>query len=194
MIKKLYELVAFDSFFKSVDKEKQKTVIRVPNLQARYVQKIMDDNGNVKIMTVTDKGYFTTEEKAGDFLREGEAIFIPRGGTFNIKYYDGKYVNCNNMVLHNIRPDLIDTKYLFYYLNYKENEIRKHFRGPRIKRLDLRAFVEMDIAFPSLESQRKILFKLDMIHQYIKNAKPLFGSKSNFVFRHYLKQFINEEA
>ena len=52
-------------------------------------KKIEDPTGDVKLLSTGQYVGYTTKEKAGKYLCNGEVVTIPWGGIPNIKYFKG---------------------------------------------------------------------------------------------------------
>ena len=78
----IWKFTAWDKKFNGVDKKWQANVISYPYVLAKVFDDIEDNTGNVKLLStgISDKDRWTTEEKAGKNLCEGEIVAIPWGG------------------------------------------------------------------------------------------------------------------
>ncbi len=113
---------------------------------------------------VGDYIFFTSGEKNKyhkNFLCEGKNIFIATGGKANFKYYEGKASYSTDC--YSIKTkEFIDTKFLFFYLKLKMDEInKKMFLGAALKHLQKKQFKEIKIKIPPLAEQKRIVSKLD---------------------------------
>lgn len=116
---------------------------------------------------------------------DGENIFIlnifdgaaNNTYTTKIKYYNGK---CNfTNLLYNLQPidkNIINIKYIYYYLNNNVDYISKTFqKGSCNKSLNLELFLEYEISLPPLDEQKNIVKKLDNLLKSIETIKLGFS-------------------
>ena len=108
---------------------------------------------------------WTTEEIAGDFMCEGEVVTIPWGKSSPvkglIKYYNGKFVTGDNRIATSLNTDVLDNKYLYYWMVNNGEAIDKFYRGSGIKHPSMYDVLTMKLPVPPLEVQREIVRILD---------------------------------
>lgn len=93
-------------------------------------------------------------------------------------------------VLRNLKPELINTRFIYHYLNstYFKNFIISRTEGSVIPHLYQKDFVDLDFPMPSLEEQNKIVDILDSILSKIEinnmvnknleqQAEAIFGNE-----------------
>lgn len=155
--KAIYEITTWDKKFNEVEKYKQQSIIKYPYVLADTLKNMKDDKGSVKLLSTGTYMDYTTEEKAGKNLCEGEIIAIPWGGEPNIKYHKGKFVTSDNRIAQATNPQTTNLKWLAYYMSSKMTEIRSYYRGASIKHPSMKAILDMHITIPySIEEQTKI--------------------------------------
>ena len=104
----------WDKKFQDVDKSWQPQIIDYKVLLANDLFALKQDAGNVFLLSTGSETGWTTEELAGDALREGEVVAIPWGkaGTVNvknvIKYYKGKFVTGDNRIMTSRDREVLD--------------------------------------------------------------------------------------
>lgn len=175
---KLYKLTSWDKKFNGVEKIKQKKIVPYKYILASEFEKIKQNSGNVKYIAtgISGKDQYTTEELAGDYLFEGEIVCIPWGGTPNVKYHNGKFITSDNRIATSLNKDVLNNKFLYYYLNSKTKDIEKFYRGSGIKHPDMSKVLELTIPVPPLEKQKEIVEKLDKFNDMcneISDGLPL---------------------
>lgn len=160
--KELWELTYWDKRFNGVEKEKQKKVIKYPYLLANDINALVVDNGDVRILsTGIGEIKYTTEELAGNNLCKGEIVAIPWGGTPNIKYYKGKFVTGDNRIATSNDTNILNNKFLYYYLSNNIELISSFYRGAGIQHPSMKAVLSIKIPVPSLSVQEEIVKILD---------------------------------
>ena len=154
--RELWEYTIWDKQFNEVDKEKQKKIIKYPYLLADDFKKIEEPNGDVQLLSTGQYVSFTTKEKAGNYLCNGEVVTIPWGGTPNIKYFKGFFVTTDNRIATSSDISVLDNKYLYYYLNNNINFIEAIYRGASIKHPSMNDLLNMKLSLPVIKEQIKI--------------------------------------
>lgn len=161
--KPIWELTAWDKKFNGVDKKWQQKIVSYPYVLAKVFDDIEDNTGNIKLLStgIVDKDRWTTEEKAGENLCEGEIVAIPWGGTPNVKYYKGKFVTADNRIATSLDTSILDNKFLYYWLSNNIKKIAKLYRGAGIQHPSMKGVLSLEIPLPPLEVQTEIVRILD---------------------------------
>ena len=98
----LWSVTTWDKKFNAVDRKKQPKVINYSYLLATDLFALQTDGGDVFLLSTGEQTGWTTEELAGDNLKEGEVVTLPwgksRAVTDCIKYYKGKFVTADNRI------------------------------------------------------------------------------------------------
>lgn len=92
----------------------------------------------------------------------------------------GLVVSSLMVIIENIYPNVLDSKFLAYYLNsqYVQNQLLKNSQGTSIimtKRTDL---LDLDISLPTLEEQHKIISYIELANQEISLLQKLATAKT----------------
>ena len=181
--KKLYEVTIWDKKFKGVEREKQPKTINYSYLLANDLFSIKNDNGNVYLLSTGKVDGWTTEELAGINLCEGEIVSIPWGGTPIVKYYKGKFVTSDNRIATSNNINVLNNKYLYYYLKNKQTTLNSFYRGSSIKHPDMYKVLHLQIPIPPLEVQEEIVRILDTFTELNKELnKELECRKKQYVY------------
>ncbi|MBE1302742.1 restriction endonuclease subunit S [Clostridium botulinum] len=154
--RKLWSITIWDKKFNEVDSEKQPKIIKYPYVLADVFNQIEDNSGTVRLLSTGNYQGYTTEEKAGENLCEGEVVAIPWGGVPNVKYYNGKFVTADNRIATSSDIKVLNNKFLSLWMQSHLDEIGSMYRGASIKHPSMREILEMDIQLPSLKEQEKI--------------------------------------
>ena len=161
----LWSVTVWDKKFSSVDRKKQPKVKDYPYLLASDLFALQADNGNVFLLSTGEQTGWTTEELAGDNLREGEVVTIPwgksRAVTDCIKYYKGKFVTADNRIMTSSDAEKLNNKYLYYWIMSQGKTIDTFYRGSGIKHPDMAKVLDMEMPLPPIEIQREIVRILD---------------------------------
>ena len=185
----LWSVTIWDKKYNAVEKEWQSQTKRYKYLLSDELDRICVEGGSVRLLyTGKDIGY-TTEELAGDALAEGEIVAIPWGGTPSVKYYHGKFVTGDNRIATSSKPDELLNKYLYYYLLGHLNEIASYYRGAGLKHPSMRDVLKMNISYPAIDEQKRIISLLDMIEDLISKRKQQIVSFDELVKSRFIELF-----
>lgn len=161
----LWSVTIWDKRFNAVENRKQPKVYNYPYLLASDLFALEADGGDVFLLSTGEQTGWTTEELAGDNLREGEVITIPwgksRAVTDCIKYYKGKFVTADNRIMTSNDQSRLNNKYLYYWIMSHGKEIDTFYRGSGIKHPDMAKVLDMNIPLPPLPIQEEIVRILD---------------------------------
>lgn len=126
---------------------------------------LVQDTGDVFLLSTGEKTGWTTEELAGDNMCEGEVVTIPWGKSRPvnevIKYYKGKFITADNRIATSIDTTILLNKYLFYWMLNEGGTIDKFYRGSGIKHPSMNDVLNMKIPLPPLPVQEEIVRILD---------------------------------
>lgn len=164
----LWILTIWDKKFNGVNRSMQPKIISYPYVLANVFDEIEDERGDVRLLStgIGGRERWTTEEKAGSNLCEGEIIAIPWGGTPNVKYYKGKFVTADNRIATSSDTAILSNKFLYYWLNNNIDLIAKTYRGAGIQHPSMSQVLNIVIPVPPLEVQEEIVRILDRFSDY----------------------------
>ena len=189
--KPLWKVTVWDKKFNSVDNKKQEKIIRYTYLLASDLKKMAVKNGNVKLLsTGADYGY-TTEEIAGKDISDGEIVAIPWGGIAYIQYYKGKFLTSDNRIATSVDKNVLDNKFLYYFMLNRVDEIQSYYRGSGIKHPDMAKILEMRIPLPPPPVQREIVRILD---NFTELTAELTARKKQYEYYRDLLLLLNNDT
>ncbi|VEU77394.1 restriction modification enzyme subunit S2B [Mycoplasmopsis meleagridis] len=165
--KKLYEVTIWDKTFSDLAKEKQlKNKQKYKYLYASEIEKIKEENGDIKILTTYVSNYFVSSKKwKGEFYDE-EIIAIPGGGKLTIQYHKGKFITSDNRICKSFDTKILNTKYLYYFFHFIKEKISNFYRGSAIKHPYMPGILNLEIIIPPLSLQEKIVEILDKFSSF----------------------------
>lgn len=167
----LWKYTAWDKKFNAVDNSMQKSIIKYKYLLANKLNEIVDNTGDIRILYTSEEVAYTTEEKAGEFISQGEIVAIPWGGNPNVKYYNGRFITGDNRIATSIAPKILDTKFLYYVLLNKLDIISTFYRGAGIKHPSMLSVLTLEIPLPPLNIQKEIVSILDSFTSLLDKMK-----------------------
>ena len=161
----LWSVTIWDKKFNSVDRKKQPKVYDYPYLLAADLFKLDVEGGDVFLLSTGEQTGWTTEELAGENLREGEVVTMPwgksRAVTDCIKYYKGKFVTADNRIMTSNNTNVLSNRYLYYWFMSVGKVVDAFYRGSGIKHPDMSKVLDLKIPLPPLEVQSEIVRILD---------------------------------
>lgn len=161
----LWQVTVWDKRFNSVDNGKQSRIITYPYLLASDLFELVQDTGNVFLLSTGEKTGWTTEHLAGDNMCTGEVVTIPWGKSRPVnevmKYYKGKFVTADNRIATSVDTNILLNKYLYYWMLNEGETIDKFYRGSGIKHPSMNDVLNMKIPLPPLPVQEEIVRILD---------------------------------
>lgn len=191
----LWSLTTWDKEFNEVEKEKQLRIIKYPYVLADKLNSLEDNSGKVLLLSTGTYVGFTTEEKAGSNLCEGEVVAIPWGGTPNIKYWSGKFVTADNRIATSNDIQKLRNKFIYYWMNNQISNVDKIYRGASIKHPSMNDILSMNIQYPKISEQDKISTTLTNIDSLItlhqRKHKKLVTLKTSLLERMFPKNGAN---
>ena len=164
---KMWELTAWDKFFSEVESYKQSKVVKYPYLLAADLAAMKQRSGDVRLLATGDFDGWTSVEKAGSFLCEGEVVSIPWGGYANIKYTKGRFVTADNRIATSLDVCRLNNKFLYYYMLVNQSVINTFYRGAGIQHPSMQDVLDMDILYPSIKEQDAIVQVLSAMEDEI---------------------------
>lgn len=157
--KTLGEVTLWDKRFQGV--EGQEKVLSFVHVSAAKLKSLAVENGDITLLSTGNFEGFTNREIAEEFINSAEVITIPTGGTANIKYHNGLFVDSGNLLASSTDSDLYDLKYIYYFLKNINHIIQGFFRGSGVKHPSMPDILKIQIPIPPLSVQKEIARILD---------------------------------
>ena len=195
--KKMWELTAWDKKFQGVDKSMQSKIFPYTYLLAKDLFALAVPNGNVKLLSTGVQEGWTTEELAGEYISEGEVVTIPWGkspGAQNpVKYYKGKFVTGDNRIATSLDTNVLNNKFLYYWMYSKSEVIESFYRGAGIQHPSMFKVLTMPVPLLSLSEQQRIVDFLDTFTSAIDNLKEQIAQRRK-QYEYYRDQLLDLEG
>ncbi len=104
--------------------------------------------------------------KVNDFLYSGESVLIPRKGSLNhVMFVTDKFWTVDTMFWTKIDNKKVLPKYLYYCLS--KLDLSALNVGSAVPSLTVKILNEINLEIPSLDSQRKVIKKIEPIERKI---------------------------
>jgi type I restriction enzyme, S subunit len=97
-----------------------------------------------------------------------ECVLVAGNGDLNVKYYFGKFdAYQRTYIIESKDRDVLDMKFLYYFIDSKMNCIRQQAIGGVIKYIKVGDLTSLKISLPSIQTQRHIASILDKTNELI---------------------------
>ena len=190
----LGEVTLWNKNFNGIGKDLQPAVNRnlKKSISAAKLKSIADDNGNVKLLSTGNFEGWTSESAFKCALNDAEVITIPTGGTANLKYYKGKFVDSGNNLAISADVNKYDLKFIYYWMLTNNETIQSYFRGSGVKHPDMPQILALQLPIPPLPIQQEIVRILD---QFTELEAELEARKKQYeYYRDLLLTFPQNES
>lgn len=194
--KTLGEVTFWDKRFQGVNPSLQPTVLSFKHISAEKLKSLKTQNGDIKLLSTGNFDGFTTEIMAENDINIGEVITIPTGGTANLKYYSGKFVDSGNLLACTSNEKLYNLKYVYYFLLNVNNVIQSCFRGSGVAHPNMIEILKLPIPIPPLSVQKEIVRILDTFTNLTEElTSELSARKKQYnYYREHLLSFETGEV
>ncbi|RAZ46546.1 restriction endonuclease subunit S [Campylobacter hyointestinalis] len=156
--KKIIEITTWDKKFNGIDNSYKKIF---KHISAEQLKKFNSNSGNIKLLSTGIFDGYAEEEKCKEFINEGDVLTLPSGGTANIKYFSGKFLDSGNIIAITRDEKKYNIKYIYYNLINIQSLIQSFYRGSGVKHPDMANILNISIPVPPLEVQCEIVRILD---------------------------------
>lgn len=114
-------------------------------------------------------------KQSNKFLFDTKAIIIPgEGKTFTPRYYEGKFdLHQRAYTIYSKNEEKIDTKFLYYWISYKNEHLLKMAVGSTVKSLRLYMLQRFPIEFPNIKKQVKISNNFEILDNAIRKTDQI---------------------
>ena len=184
----MWEVTTWDKKFSGIDKSMQPNIIKYHYYLANELAALERQYGDVRILYTTEKVAFADIDEVKDNVSEGEVVAIPWGGNVSIKYYKGKFITADNRIATSNNKEILDNKFLYYWMEHKKDEIESFYRGAGIKHPSMHKVLTMLIPLPTLSEQKRIVDYLDTFTSSIDNLKQQIAERRK-QFEYYCDQY-----
>jgi len=191
--KKMWEVTTWDKKFSGVEKYMQPKVIKYHYYLANELADLERPTGDIRILYTTNKEAYTNSNDVEGTISEGEVVTIPWGGNVNIQYYKGKFVTADNRIATSNDTDILNNKFLYFWMLSQKEEIAKMYRGAGIQHPSMLSVLSMSIPIPSLEEQTRIVGILDTFTSAIDNLKEQIAQRRK-QYEYYRDELLDLEG
>lgn len=192
----MWKLTAWDKRFNAVDRSKQHFTQQYTYLLASELKTLaVQDGGTVKLLSTGNDDFgWTTPEIAGARLTTAEIVSIPWGGNPSVQYYNGSFVTADNRIAVVQDPTVLSTKFLYYVMLSRLDEIRHFYRGAGIQHPNMAKVLDMKIPVPPIQVQNEIVRILDLFTELDRELQAELRARElqYYYYRNLLLTFSDE--
>lgn len=161
---------------------------RFSELDANSLSELNVGHGDVKLLPSSkDYDWFSTEELCGNYVCDGEVITLGRARYANIKYWRGKFVSANNVVIETYDSNKLLCKYLYYFLLF--NTRKFYVEGTTYPKFDVTIFKATNIVIPSIDEQKNIVLLFDNLFKSVSTDELIISKITELKFAHFIEMF-----
>lgn len=191
IVKASYNDITEKNYNLFVNKYKQSEVEKYENVQYLKLKDICQFSPKSKKNASfgSDEGeypFYTSSKivkRCDECDYDTESIILGTGGSANIKYDTHFSCSADNIIMTSEEQHI---KYIYYYLLININILEEGFTGSTIKHISKQYIENLQIPVPSIELQKKIVERLDLISDTNKTMINLIDNLKE-ITRHYVE-------
>ena len=127
---------------------------------AKQLIELVSSNGKIKLLPSSNNyDWYADEATCKNLICDGEVITMGRARYANIKYWKGKFISSNNIIIQSIDSKKILTRFVYHFVCNKSNEI--YVPTSTYPKFENNLFNNLQIPIPPLSIQEKIVNVLD---------------------------------
>ena len=191
--RELWEITIWDRKFNGVNKIKQKKVLSFKHISAKNLKKLKVEKGDIKLISTGKFDGWTNKSLAKTNINEGEIIAISSGGSANLKYFKGNFIDSGNILASSLNDNFFNLKFCYYFLLTKNDLIESYFRGAGIKHPSMIEILKIKIPIPPLLIQKEIVKILDKFNSLIEDISVGLPAEINArrkQYKHYQEKLL----
>lgn len=140
---------------------------------------------------------YTTEKCSDEYIIENGDMLVGMDGNFNVNFWNGGTAYLNQRVCRiKAREEILDQKYLSYYLPLEFDRISRKVSYVTVRHLSDKHLSSLFIPIPPLAEQKRIVAKIEelmpLLEQYAASSTKL--NTLNASFPEMMKKSILQEA
>ena len=131
-----------------------------------------------------------TPLKIDTYSYDCECVLVAGNGDLNVKYYKGKFdAYQRTYIIESSDKDILSVKYLYLFLEYYIEELRRLSVGGVIKYIRLSNLTDALINVPSWDIQKEIIEKLEKLLNIISKRKEQLAKLDLLAKSRFLEMF-----
>ncbi|WP_218950113.1 restriction endonuclease subunit S [Acinetobacter sp. YH12123] len=148
---------------------------------------------NVGADQVENDFIYWSHEYDNKFVIAKGDLLLTLSGSFRIALWNYKDALLNQRIVKlTPKSDILDKKYLYYFINSVIDEISKLARHAIISNISISDLKNIDIIVPPLEEQRRIVAILDKADEIRQKRQQAIAKLDELLLSEFLKKFSNK--
>lgn len=128
--------------------------------------------------------------RINNYAYDCECVLVAGNGDLNVKYYKGKFnAYQRTYIIESKNKDILNTKYMYYLIGSKIEQLRKNSIGGVIKYIKLNNLTDLVFEKIKLDEQITIVKRLDTIQQIIEERKKQLINYEELIEHQFIKMF-----
>lgn len=145
------------------------------------------ENGQYPFFTCS-----TNTLRINDYAYDCECVLVAGNGDLNVKYYKGKFnAYQRTYIIESNEKNVLDTKYMYYLINSKIEQLRNNSIGGVIKYIKLNNLTDLEFEEVDLKKQIEIVKKLDIIQELIERRNNQLIDYEILIEQKFINMFGN---
>lgn len=124
-----------------------------------------------------------------DFIFNTRALVFGTGGSASLHLADGMFSVSTDCFVLSSKQEEINIKYTYYYLNFNIHVIEKGFQGAGLKHISKKYIENIEIIYPDLEYQNKIVEILDKAKTILDKREEMIAGYNELLQATFLDMF-----
>lgn len=119
-----------------------------------------------------------------------ECVLVAGNGDLNVKYYNGKFdAYQRTYIIESNDHDILKCKYLYLFMNFYIDKLRKDSIGGVIKYIKLGNLTEAVLELPDIKKQQELIDKFDLLTTLIVLRKQQLSKLDQLVKSRFIEMF-----
>lgn len=119
-----------------------------------------------------------------------ECVLVAGNGDLNVKYYNGKFnAYQRTYIIESENKNILNTKYMYYLIDSKIEQLRKNSIGGVIKYIKLNNLTDLVFEKIKLDEQIAIVKRLDTVKQIIIERKKQINLLDELINSKFIEMF-----
>lgn len=119
-----------------------------------------------------------------------ECVLVAGNGDLNVKYYNGKFdAYQRTYIIESNDHDILKCKYLYLFMNFYIDKLRKDSIGGVIKYIKLGNLTEAVLELPDIKRQQELIEKFDLLTTLIVLRKQQLSKLDQLVKSRFIEMF-----
>lgn len=124
-----------------------------------------------------------------DFEFNNRALILGTGGKASLHFAEGRYSVSTDCLVLSSKQEEVNIKFTYYYLNYNFHLIERGFKGAGLEHISKEYVGNIEIIYPDLENQNKIVAILDKVKSILDKREETIQKYSELLRATFIDMF-----